>query len=405
MSGSGRSFRRGTRITLIACLATLGIPAPALADESSAQPADRAYVVAQSGGVATIDLFSDGSVQRNAPLFPTGSGTFGITASPDRRHLYVAPGTGLGTASDPTQKPQLVTIRVGSAGQLQPVGQPLDLAAGLTPVSAAFSHDGRDLYLGVGNIVAGFVNGAVLHFRIGDDGTPVQQGGPVALGLPLDGAAEPIVSPDGKSLYVASYLASSIVRFAIQPDGSLSGKPVDRVTGVSTPITPAVSPDGRFLYIADEQSQSITAFRIRPDDSLEPVPGSPFPTGAIPHNFVFSSDGKHLYSANTAGASPAGLLTGDGSVSAFDVRDDGSLAPLPGSPYRTLAGPIMVNRSTDGRWLYVTSSRQLVGDKKVMFSSYPIRPDGTVDTSAAHSVETGQQTADGPEAVVLPATS
>jgi 6-phosphogluconolactonase len=283
------------------------------------------------------------------------------------------------------------------------VGTPIALDPALTPVTGVISHNGRNLYLGVGNTVAGFENGAVIHYRIGHGGVPVQQGAPVSMGLPTDGAAEPIISPDGKWLYVASYVASAIVTFAIHPDGSLSSQPVGRMDVGYGPITPIISPNGRFLYITNELNQTIRGFAIEPNGSLKPVPGSPFASGSIPHNFVFSADGKYLYSANTAGSDISGLTTGGGSISAFAVQQDGALVPLPGSPYRSLPGPITVNMSTSGQWLYVTSSPQSGADRAVELSSYKINADGTLDMSQAHSVATGQQAADGPETVVIPA--
>lgn len=407
-SRSGAVRLAALLVATVAAIASCLIPSanatPVRAAHHAAAPrlVDRAYVVAQSGGIASFKLFSDGSIRPGGPTLPTGSGTFGILAGPSNHYLYVEPGLGLGTQYSLTQPPMLETVRILPDGQLRRVGTPIALDPALTAVTGAISPDGRNLYLGVGVGVAGFNNGAVMHFRIGRNGVPVQQGAPVPLGLSTDGAAEPIIAPDGKSLYVASYLAESIVRFAIHRDGSLSSQPIDRTPAGSSPITPVISPNGRFLYIDNELSQTIRAFAIEADDSLQEVPGSPFASGYIPHNFAFSKDGKYLYSANTGGDSPDGLQTGDGSISAFAVHHDGSLIPLPGSPYPSLAGPVMVNRSTDGNWLYVTSSPQSGTGRAVMLTSYKISRDGTLDLSRTHSLATGQQVADGPETVVLP---
>lgn len=46
-------------------------------------------------------------------------------------------------------------------------------------------------------------------------------------------------------------------------------------------------PTGTFLYVVNSGSDNITGYRINPaDGSLTPVPGSPFETGLQPNNAV-----------------------------------------------------------------------------------------------------------------------
>lgn len=362
---------------------------------------ERAYVVAQSGGVASLNLYSDGSMSRLAPVLPTGAGTFGAVMSADRRRMYVAPGAGLGTKYSEGQEPMLESIRVRRDGGLRKIGAPLLFDPSVTPMLGDISADGQDLYFGYGNITAAFVNGGVMHFRISKDGQPTQVD-EVPLGLPIDGVPQPRISPDSKWLYVPTYFASAIVRFALNRDGSINPTPVDRVITGAAPINPIFSPDDRFLYVALEHTHQIAGYEIQKDGSLSAVPGSPFLSGSIPHNFVFSEDGTTLYSANTAGSIIAGLQTKEGSISAFDVAEDGSLTPLPGSPYPAQPGAMAVNRSSDGRWLYLTSSPQAGADDDVVLTSYRIRRDGTLNWSRSRSIKTGLHAADGPQLMILP---
>src|SRR5215469_4282997 len=116
-------------------------------------PVDRMYVVAQSGGIAALELFGDGSmVPMPGSPYPTGAGTFCIRASPDRRFLYVAAGMGLGfpLSLRQTFSPQFETFRVETDGSLRRAGDPLRLPRRWTPVTIAISDDGNNLYLGVG---------------------------------------------------------------------------------------------------------------------------------------------------------------------------------------------------------------------------------------------------------------
>ncbi|AHH17576.1 3-carboxymuconate cyclase [Nocardia nova SH22a] len=355
---------------------------------------DRLYVVAQGGGIGAFDLFDDGSL---SPLegspYPTGAGTFCIVASPDRRFVYVAAGMGLGTPYSLRQtfSPELITFRVRGDGTLSRAGE-LALPRLSTPVSMAMSGDGRNLYLGVGRGPAGFFRGGVRHFRIDEQGFPVAGGDTVRLGRFLDGAAQPVLSPDGRRLYIASVIAKALVRLDIQEDGSLS-RPADRTPSTGTfPITPVFSPDGRFFYVANEQSQSITGFGVAADGTLTELPGSPYPTGKIPHNPVFSKDGRFVYFANTL----SDTITG------YEVQPDGRLVPVPGSPFRTPVGPAMLSRSSDGAWLCLVSSPIFRKGSRVVVTTYRIQSDGSLTHSGHEPAPTGLQFADGPSAVTIP---
>jgi 6-phosphogluconolactonase len=360
-------------------------------------PVDHLYVVAQSGGIAAFDLFEDGSMRplHGSPL-PTGAGTFNIAASPDRKYVYIAPGLGLGMPISWKQssRPHLATYRVLGNGMLDLVGQPLALPRKTTPVTMAFSRDGRHLYLGVGRGPAGFFGGAVAHFRVGSDGRPQPAGAPVSLGRWNDGAAQPILSPDGRSLYIASVIAKSIIRLDIGDDGSLSAPVERKISSGVFPITPAISNDGRFIYFANEQSQSITGFRIGAGNALTELEGSPYPTGKIPHNPVFSKDGRFVYFANTF----SDTITG------YEVKSDGNLVALAGSPFATPPGPAALARSTDGKWLYLVSSPVFRHGSKVIVSSYAIEADGALRPTGGGNA-TGLRFADGPSVLLLPAAA
>ncbi|GEM31273.1 hypothetical protein NN3_22800 [Nocardia neocaledoniensis NBRC 108232] len=360
-------------------------------------PLDRLYVVAQSGGIAAFDLFADGSLTPLADSpFPTGAGTFCVVASPDRSRIYVAAGMGLGMPISLRQtfSPELITFDVRADGGLERAAT-LRLPRRLTPVSMVVSDDGRNLYLGVGRGPAGFFFGAMAHFRLDENGIPAMAGVPVSLGKILDGAAQPIFSPDRKSLYVASVMAKAVVRLAIHADGSLS-TPVDRTLSTGLfPITPVFSLDGQFFYVANEQSATITGFRVGSDGGLTELPGSPYPTGKIPHNPVFSKDGRFVYFANTF----------SDNITGYEVQPDGALVPAPGSPYATPVGPATVTRSTDGTWLYLVSSPLFKNGSHVVVTSYRIEQDGSLTPSGHDPALTGLRFADGPSAIALPVSS
>ncbi|HEX6653427.1 MAG TPA: beta-propeller fold lactonase family protein [Thermoleophilaceae bacterium] len=92
-------------------------------------------------------------------------------------------------------------------------------------------------------------------------------------GLPIDSASGVTVSPDGKSVYVASAGSNSVAHFfrsgtdgqvvydgclgstGVQGCGDLDGTPLNGATGV------AVSPDGTSIYVASRSSNSISSFQ------------------------------------------------------------------------------------------------------------------------------------------------
>ncbi|MFT3887235.1 MAG: beta-propeller fold lactonase family protein [Arachnia sp.] len=356
--------------------------------QGAEQAVDRLYVCSQSGGIAAIDLMSDGSMRAlpDSP-YPSGAGAFALMLTPDAQYLYSAAGLGLGSVLSVDQPPQVESFRVRPDGGLEELVAPLPLEQ--TPVTLAMSPDGRNLYVGVGDGWGGMNgHGAVVHFRIGEDGTPVQVGDAYRLGRDDDGVPQPAVSRDGAWLYVLSFPTQSVIRFRIHNDGTLSKEPIDRVATGDSPINPMFSPDGRHLYVANERVETITVFAIAPDGSLSPVPGSPFPSSRVPHNFVFSADGTRMYSGNTGGHT----------ISGFAVRPDGGLDPLPYSPYAAGSYPMRPLISTDGARLYlVYSDPDEIGDMmgEIRVASYLIQANGSLLSTGQPPARTGIACADG----------
>jgi DNA-binding beta-propeller fold protein YncE len=258
---------------------------------------------------------------------------------------------------------------------------PLQGASGV-----AVSPDGNSVY------VASYIGDSVAHlFRNGLDGQLALDGclnsdGSQNCGdlpsAPLDGPSAVAVSPDGKSVYVSSYYGDSIAHFfrnspggQITYDGCLNnngtqgcvdlyGSPLDGASGV------AVSPDGRSVYVASLGSDSVAHFaRNGPDgqivyagcwanDAAEgcvDLPGAPL-DGAS--GVAVSSDGKSVYVASNDGDSIGYLFrsTATGQL-AWDgcLNNDGTqnCANLPGAP---LDGASGVAVSADGKSVYVASS-------------------------------------------------
>jgi DNA-binding beta-propeller fold protein YncE len=221
----------------------------------------------------------------------------------------------------------LSVFRVGVRGALQPA--PQIVKTGHEPWGATVSPNGGALY------VTNSEDATVSAYRIGLDGTPVRLGDFHATS---DHPKQTVLSPDGRFLYL-SYADSEetadgpprvVTRFAVRSDGTLGpAQDVAKVGPADYGI--AISPDGGLVYVTSAESQNVWGFRRGADGSLTPVPGSPFPALEFPIALKVTPDGRHLYVAGNdsdTDSPPGGLL-------GFTIRADGSLEPTADSPAAT----------------------------------------------------------------------
>jgi 6-phosphogluconolactonase len=333
-------------------VAAILMAAAVLANVSPAAGAsspEGAYVTTLSSGLFAYGIDSTGGAL--TPLqgspFPAGQGGFGVTPTPDRRHLYVS---NYGSHS-------ISAFDVGASGALSAVhGSPF---AAPQPVLSAATPNGRYLYVAndVGNDGdPGSVSGYGIDSGTGKL-TPVP-GSPVrASDIGPFGVA---VSPDGNFLYVSNTGNSPSTAGSVSVY-RIAGK-TGRITEIAgspygagiAPAGVAMTPDGDHLYVANGESATISAF-TRDSDSgaLTPVPNSPFSAGnGQPAGLAITPDGRYLYSASGSEATPA-----DNRVHAFAIDPgSGALAEVKGSPYPAGFGPQFAAITGDGAHLYVTNN-------------------------------------------------
>lgn len=231
-----------------------------------------------TGALTHMETIHDGSsygctyfLAPNAPsLGPTCksltgmNGAYGMTISPDGRHLYM---TSILSDSVMVFKRQTVVTNTGSLT----LPGPFSPGAGFTqrftstqlarPYGIAVSPDGAQVY------VAGYNSDSVLTLsRDVNTGrlTQVQ-----ALGsgtVPeLNGVFRVTASADGKHLYTASYDSSAVCAFARSAlDGTLSKVACYTSAGNGGALTNAsdvaISPDGLRAYVTAYTGDSVTAF-------------------------------------------------------------------------------------------------------------------------------------------------
>jgi DNA-binding beta-propeller fold protein YncE len=256
--------------------------------------------------------------------------------------------------------------------------------------AVAVSPDGKSVYVASSHV------GSIAHFfrggpdgQISYDGCVADQGVSGCANLPaspLKGASDVAVSPDGASIYVVSPIEDSISHFRrTGPDGQISYAGCVNNTGnhlcAKTPGDGnalagargvAVSPDGRSLYVASERGDSVAhLFRNTVTgqltwdgclndtgaDNCFDVPGDKALDGA--RGVAVSPDGKSVYVTSATANAVAhlfrdplggqiswdGCLNNDGSNNCFDVPGD-----------KALQGASSVAVSPDGKSVYVTAA-------------------------------------------------
>jgi 6-phosphogluconolactonase len=183
----------------------------------------------------------------------------------------------------------------------------------------------------------------------------------VASAATASAASAPAPAPRAQTLYVSAFGEGAVRAFRLLPDGAIGPQLPGSPFKIADPMSEAtvISPNGLDLYVTDRwEPGAINGFSIAPDGSLSPLPGSPYPTdGNFPVGLAFSPDGRHLYATNYNAAVPyTGAVVGPGSVKAYDVQPNGSLASVPGPSVFATGGlePIGIVSSPDGRSLYVT---------------------------------------------------
>ncbi len=166
----------------------------------------------------------------------------------------------------------------------------------------------------------------------------------------------------GRFLYTANMGDDTISAYRIRPNGSLT-RLGDSSTG-SMPESLAIDPFGRFLYVTNLDGVGIpehggtvghvSVYHIGINGTLRPVPGSPFPAGFSPLTVKTDPLGRFVYVGN-AGSQEEITET----VSGYRVGGIGTLIPLPGSPFRDGESPQSLAVDPWGRFLYTAGEYDL----------------------------------------------
>ncbi|MCG6118529.1 MAG: beta-propeller fold lactonase family protein [Aquimonas sp.] len=237
-----------------------------------------------------------------------------LALSPDGRHLYASGATADSIAvfaRDP-EDGRLVFVEAEQQGVNDPA-DPGGAVVGLErPAGLQFSPDGRQLY-----VAARFGNAVVVFDRESSDAEAgfgrlsfraAYRNG--LLGVSgLAGAADLVVSGDGRQIYVAAESSNGIVRFDRAADGDLTwrqrwNRGDADLPGLSGPQAIALTPDDGELYVAGFGDSSLSILRrsrgtqdlgsLRPLQTLFDDEGGLELMGG-PVAVVISHDNRHVY--------------------------------------------------------------------------------------------------------------
>jgi 6-phosphogluconolactonase (cycloisomerase 2 family) len=286
--------------------------------------------------VGTISAYTVGPQGRLTPqaTVETGGDTpLGIVVTPGGHFLYVAHVFSKSVAG----------FTIAPDGRLSPLrGSPTQTSVA-NPRGLAVTPDGRFLYVGHGDPGPDRLTsvGAISTFAIKGGGTLTEVRSPIRLGR-FCGAMT--ITPDGRHLYLTCSDTSQIYGFSIGSDGALTALPRSPYAVSTFPEGIITSPDGRFVYVASPApgagntplgDGAVSGFSVGADGALTPVKGSPVPAGIGPVGITTSPDGRFLY-ASTGDPNDDNPDDGfDGALSAFGLGADGTMRPLPGSPFTT----------------------------------------------------------------------
>ncbi len=173
------------------------------------------------------------------------------------------------------------------------------------------------------------------------------------------------IDPFGRFLYVANAGTHDVAGFKIDPStGALSPVPNSPFAVNANTLGLAVDPTGRFLYASGFDINSagyagtVVGFAINlRNGSLTPVAGSPYTCGSLPNTVAIDPRGRFLYVVNQANISSTGTFSATGSVHAFRMNLlNGSLTPVPGSPFEAGSQPLSMAIDLTGRFAYVANN-------------------------------------------------
>jgi 6-phosphogluconolactonase len=261
---------------------------------------------AVSAGSDSISSFEAGQRGLRLRDIEPSSGDRPISLTVHGALLYV-----LNAGSD-----QISGFRIRGGGDLEPLAESTRNLSGVgsDPAQVEFSPRGDLL------VVTEKATNRIDTFRIGGDGRPGQvnsqpSAGETPFGFAFDKRDNLIVS----EAFGGAPNASALSSYDVAADGGLAPISPVVLTGQTAACWVVVTQNGRFAYTTNTDSASISSYTVDRDGSIALLESIAANTGAgtTPTDMALDDSG-HLFVLNP----------GAGTVAAYRVRGDGSLAPV-----------------------------------------------------------------------------
>ncbi|HYB25396.1 MAG TPA: beta-propeller fold lactonase family protein [Solirubrobacteraceae bacterium] len=344
-----RKWPRTVLVGLLAMAATAALPAVAAARPGRA---GYVYVNDNTAGTNTVAAFvrhPDGDLTP-VPGSPFSAGGAGLGTGLASQGSIQVSGDGRYVLAVDAGSDQISVLRIGYGGALQLVPGGVVSSGGAQPVSVAEHHG----LVYVANAGASDSNYTGFTLTGGGQLRPLY-----GSTVPLPSTAQPgdvLFNATGRSLIGTRVGTSQIDSFRVGFDGRLTAAPgspfpAQGVGPFGSEFRPT-DPDQLFVSNAHNAAGdgTVSAFRVGSDGTLASIGGSPFADDQTAPCWVeISHDGEFLFTVNT----------GSGSISRYSIAADGALTLLGTTPVSAQAGVGAVDArlSTDGRTLYVDESR------------------------------------------------
>jgi 6-phosphogluconolactonase (cycloisomerase 2 family) len=164
--------------------------------------------------------------------------------------------------------------------------------------------------------------------------------------------------PPPKFFYSTEYENGQVGGYLVSPStGELTSNGQPPVWAHWGPTRIASDSGGYRLYVANQGSQDVSAYFIYRDSGwLYPVPGANFTVGGVSTDIAVHPSDKFVYVTTTYDYyDNDGVKGKNNSVSGFSVASNGSLVPVPGSPYITDGPDWGIAIDPSGQYLYASS--------------------------------------------------
>jgi 6-phosphogluconolactonase (cycloisomerase 2 family) len=193
------------------------------------------------------------------------------------------------------------------------------------------------------------------------------------------------VDPVGHFLYTANMGDDTVSNYRIEWNGALTR--LANYQAGTMPKALSVDPVRRLLYVTDLDGVGIpglggtvdhvTVFRINVNGTLRPVPGSPFPAGFTALAVQAVPPGGFAYVGNAGSQEET-----TENISAYSVLSTGTLVPVPASPFRDGESPQSLAADPFGRFLYSA------GEYDLALQTYQLTGSGALKNLPSSSFHT-----------------